>query len=82
MTDGIWVAHLGMEVESHKEQLAHPYLGSGDRGNARIELVSDSDGAHRAARDLCWDRELLAAQFAERLNLRRQADECHKAGGF
>ncbi len=82
MTDGIWFARLGMEVESHTEQLAHPYLRSVDKGNARIGLVSDWDGAHRAARDLCWDRELLAEQFAERLNLRRQADECHKAGGF
>ena len=45
-----------MEVESHTEQLAHLYLRSVDKGNARIGLVSDWDGAHRAARDLCWAR--------------------------
>ena len=70
-----------MEVDSHTEQLAQQYLRSVHRGNTRIEPVPGWDGARRAARDLGWDRELLAAQITERHNLRRQADELHKPGG-
>ena len=59
-------------------QLAQGYLHSVDRDHVQIKVVANWNEAHRAARNVEWDRALFSQQGTERRNLQRQADEKHK----